>query len=64
MVDGLSGTSAVTRQWVVDVPLASFDSHVNLSSNQLEKRGGTKEDKKERETVVAVNEGRSKRQNE
>lgn len=38
MVDGLSGASAVTRQWVVHVSLASFDSHVNLSSIQLEKR--------------------------
>lgn len=38
MVDGLSGASAVTRQCVVDAFLASFDSHVSLSSIQLEKR--------------------------
>lgn len=34
----MSGATAVTRQWVVDVSLASFDSHVNLSSIQLERR--------------------------
>ncbi len=34
----MSVASAVTRQWVIDVSVASFDSHFNLSSIKRERR--------------------------
>lgn len=51
----MSGVSAATRQWVADVSLASFDSHVNLSSIQLERREVGQRRTRKRETEAPVN---------